>query len=533
MKFLLFTFVFWFSALVGWSQNLAPNAGFENYNSLPNNYCQWDHCVTWNNVNGNTGCGTSGTPDYYHTNSTGSVSLPNIGTGIDANSGNAIMGFLTWSGTLYPEYREYIAAPLTQPMIAGQVYTVSFYLANGDTPYYGYGSNNIGMHFSNGALSQISNEVINVIPQVEITNVFFSNNWQLFTFTFTPTSNFTHITIGNFKDDANTMAQMYYPNQGRAYYHIDDISIVTSGPNNTLTVSSDATICEGDSITLEANGDANNVYNWVDNAGPGNILWTDSIWTIAPTSTTTYNVYGSGDTVSVTVTVDPVPMVDLGNDTSFCSGGMLILDASYTGASYSWQDNSSGPSYSVMQAGTYWVDVSIGNCAASDTINVTLVDIPVVDLGVDTVICQGELYVLDASLTGAEYLWQDNSTLSTYTVTNPGMYWVTLNAGGCLASDTIQVDVESCVVILEMPNVFTPDGDGVNEQFIPVNIQGVETLNVIILNRWGQQVFESDNLLIEWDAFDVMDGTYFWMVRYTSSQDEEFVKTGFVQIIRK
>ena len=174
MKLFLFTFLFLLNASVSWSQNLAPNPGFENYSVLPSGFCQWNSCDIWNNVNGNTGCGLPGSPDYFHANAVGSVSLPNIGSGtvVNSNTGDAIMGFLTWSGNIFPDYREYIAAPLTQPMVTGQTYTVSFYLTNGNAPYYGYGSDNIGMYFSNGPLSQTSYEVINVVPQVEITSIF-------------------------------------------------------------------------------------------------------------------------------------------------------------------------------------------------------------------------------------------------------------------------------------------------------------------------------------------------------------------------
>ncbi|MFK7786207.1 MAG: hypothetical protein AB8B56_13895, partial [Crocinitomicaceae bacterium] len=280
-KRLLLLLALFLGGLYSHAQNIASNPSFESYSSLPTGYCQANNCNIWNNVNGTAGCGGHGSPDYYHTNAPSGPMLPNTsaGTVVSPYDGNAVMGFLTWSGSLSSNYREYVGAPLTQAMVAGQTYTVSFQLTNGQSPYYGCGSDNIGIHFSNGALTQAGGQVINVVPQVEITNVFFSHTWQFFTFTFTPTANFTHMTIGNFENDANTTTQVFYPQQAwaRAYYYIDDISITTSSP--ALIVSPDVTICEGDSTTLTASGDPNLSYSWADDNAPGTILWTDSVWT--------------------------------------------------------------------------------------------------------------------------------------------------------------------------------------------------------------------------------------------------------------
>src|SRR5438477_289376 len=84
------------------SQNLVTNGDFETYNYLPNSYCEWDACMYWSNVNGIKGCTGAGSPDYFHINASGGVKLPNTsaGTYLYPHTGNATMGFLTWSGSI-------------------------------------------------------------------------------------------------------------------------------------------------------------------------------------------------------------------------------------------------------------------------------------------------------------------------------------------------------------------------------------------------------------------------------------------------
>ena len=598
---IVFTLFITLLCTLSYGQNLVPNPSFESYNSLPDGYCQWNRCNVWNNVSGVVGCGSNASPDYYHVNAISAVTLPNTsaGTSLNPNTGDAIMGFLTWSGSLYPNFREYLSIQLSQTLVPGNTYEVSFYLSNGNTPYYGHGSNNIGLHFSNSQLTQPTNQVINVIPQIEITTVFFSHSWQLFTFNYTPTANLDYLTIGNFRDDNATSNQQFVNSTPRAYYFIDDVSIITTSNNPTIT--GDTSICLGDSTTLTVVGDTNNNYNWVDNLFPNVTLSSDSTLAVSPTIPTTYNVYTSTDTLSFTVNIDTPPTIDLGNDTTLCLGQTLILDASAPNATYLWQDNSTNPTFNVSQQGIYWVEltnicgtatdtinvtyfspqsVNLGNdtticqgqtltldafipnaaylwqdnsinsifdvsqpgtywvqitnnCGvASDTINVSYSQFPVVDLGNNLTLCEGETLTLDATTSNATYLWQDNSTQPILDVTELGIYWVEVTVANCSLTYTILIDNQDCEVILEIPNVFTPNNDGSNDLFVPVKSEGIASMNTMIFNRWGNKIFESDELLIEWNGEDVNDGTYFWIVNYVDIQGEAHQVKGHVTLLK-
>lgn len=215
------------------AQNLVSNYSFETNSGCPTGPCEWQRPTGWNNVNMLLGCGSYGTPDYYHTCGAGFSHLPNNGfLTCTPHTGNAVMGFLTWSGSLSPNFRELVSTRLVSPMIVGQSYSVSFWICNAFTPYYGGGSNHIGLDFSTTPLVQgggISN-VVSLTPEYEIPGVFFSSPWVNYTFTITPTAPWEYITFGNFYNDAATTATLFYVPAPyfRCYYFIDDVVIQTA-----------------------------------------------------------------------------------------------------------------------------------------------------------------------------------------------------------------------------------------------------------------------------------------------------------------
>jgi len=203
------------------AQNLVPNGGFEMFSVLPNNFGQTNRATGWNNVNGTYVAPPSSfaSPDFYHTGG----SVPNAFGQIAPFSGNAQMGFATFVFFI-PGFREYISTTLVSPLVPGTQYQVSFALTNGNNGDYSKSTNNIGVCFSPSPLFQLVNQPIPAVPQVEITTVVYHPNfWQTYTFFYTATSAFTRITIGNFRDDANTLQG--FGGASGAYYFIDEVVV--------------------------------------------------------------------------------------------------------------------------------------------------------------------------------------------------------------------------------------------------------------------------------------------------------------------
>jgi gliding motility-associated-like protein len=142
------------------------------------------------------------------------------------------------------------------------------------------------------------------------------------------------------------------------------------------------------------------------------------------------------------VVILPSPVVNLGNDTTFCNSPISkVLDAGNGFRSYLWQDNSANSVLSVNTAGTYSVNVTDYNdCSTADTIELQQYYY-YLNLK-DTTICQGDIIVLDAGNQFDSYLWQDKSDNQTYTAFLPGKYWVKVPSMCGPLTDTAEVTVK-------------------------------------------------------------------------------------------
>lgn len=143
---------------------------------------------------------------------------------------------------------------------------------------------------------------------------------------------------------------------------------------------------------------------------------------------------------SFTIDVLASPVVMLGNDTAMCAL-VAMLDAGNAGSAYLWSTMDTTQMLTVTASGMYSVDVTNSSgCMSSDSIQLTLNDPAVVDLGPDAGFC--ESVTLDAGNAGAAYLWNTSDTTQMITVTSSGTYEVEVTAvNGCTGVDTIMVTI--------------------------------------------------------------------------------------------
>lgn len=143
----------------------------------------------------------------------------------------------------------------------------------------------------------------------------------------------------------------------------------------------------------------------------------------------------------------PLPILATSPNDSICFGQSALITAD-TAAIYSWSSSETTQSISVFSSGDYWATVSNTQFAAcstiTDTVHITVMPLPAINLGSDTTICEGNQILLDASGTGSVYNWSTGSTATSVTVNNPGAYWVAVTSSfGCQKSDTIVVGIDS------------------------------------------------------------------------------------------
>jgi gliding motility-associated-like protein len=87
-----------------------------------------------------------------------------------------------------------------------------------------------------------------------------------------------------------------------------------------------------------------------------------------------------------------------------------------------------------------------------------------------------------------------------------------------------------------MPNIFTPNGDGKNDSFIPIEYKDVEEATIQIYNRWGKLVFESENVLSGWngriDGAKAAAGVYFYVLSYNGFSEITYQTSGYITLVR-
>ncbi|NQU33317.1 MAG: gliding motility-associated C-terminal domain-containing protein [Bacteroidetes bacterium] len=183
------------------------------------------------------------------------------------------------------------------------------------------------------------------------------------------------------------------------------------------------------------------------------------------------------------------------------------------------------PSHSYYAAGDYDIELIVvkdGGCTDTIVKNVTIYPYPIVDLGNDIDLPACSSVLLEAANPGASYLWstgETNETIELIDVPKDTAVWVVVNKHGCTGSDTVLIKVEEIQYQLYFPNAFTPNNDGKNDLFAPVgNTNNVTIYQLIIYNRWGQQIFESSNPDVGWDGKYNGNlstiGTYIYKVSY-------------------
>lgn len=227
----------------------------------------------------------------------------------------------------------------------------------------------------------------------------------------------------------------------------DTVSVLgfTAGPQPDL--GGDAEKCPGTTVQFDAGSGWQTVL-WSNGATTQTLdmFFTGLVWVEVEDSN------GCIGRDSVTVSEYTITPLSMSHDSNLCGQTILYTDDPY--AAYAWSTFDFGDSTVVDQSGTYSVTVTDGNgCDQEDSIDVTILEVPAVYLGNDTVIC-GEPVLLSSNIGGAAYLWNNGSTSSLLSVTQPGVYWLQVTSDeGCAGRDSIEV--EACVGITSPSSVWS------------------------------------------------------------------------------
>jgi hypothetical protein len=215
-------------------------------------------------------------------------------------------------------------------------------------------------------------------------------------------------------------------------------SFITTYAPPVVNLGNDTSLCGP--LVLDA-GNAGATYVWND-LSTNQTLQATNTGTYAVTVTNANNCTASDE---ISITIHPLPVVNLGNDTAICAGSTLLLDAQNPGDTYEWQDASTNQTFAASTSGIFAVTVTNTNaCSAADSIIISINPLPGVNLGADTTICAGSSLVLDAQNPGSTYLWNNGNLTQTLAANTAGLYYVQVtDMNGCANADTINMNIYS------------------------------------------------------------------------------------------
>ena len=322
-------------------------------------------------------------------------------------------------------------------------------------------------------------------------------------------------------------------------------SVVTIGalPTPTISVTPSSTLlCNGATATLTASSNLTN-YTWTGGSTNTNsiIVNATGLYTVGVT-----NACGSSS-AAITILASITPTLNLtSTSNTLCSNETATLTVTGGTQPYLWSNSTNTSSVVTTAGGT--VSVSSTNaCGTGSQTVVVNTSTVVVGLAGTPIIGSQPLTVsfTNSSLGASTYTWNyGNGTTSngsvpiSQTYTTVGTYTVSLsatNSSGCSDSQSILITVTNEPAGLVIPNVFTPNGDNVNDVFY-VKATNMKDFNCVIFDRWGLQLYSWSDVKGGWDGASggkvVTDGTYFYIINATDLDGKDIKKQGAITLLR-
>jgi gliding motility-associated-like protein len=255
----------------------------------------------------------------------------------------------------------------------------------------------------------------------------------------------------------------------------------------------------------------------------------------------TTNHFGCRDTVikSLEVWALPNAEISLTGKKEFCRGDSAILSINTT-HTVLWSTGEYSPIIRVMNSGKYRAIVLDNHfCTSKDSVNIIVHELPEIKVFPDdTLISLGSKIELQA-WGGILYNWTPENLLDNPDFSNPVAFPLETttftvtgeNQFGCQNSADVLVIVDKDYK-LDIHNLFSPNGDGVNDVW-NIGLSLYEDNEVVIYNRWGVEVFRQKNYADNWDAMykgePLPEGSYYYMISFENSDK---VYNGSVSILR-
>ncbi len=277
------------------------------------------------------------------------------------------------------DQRSFLTIPLLTPVTPGQTYCASFDVSLAELS--GIALDEIGLYFSN----DVPTNILGSSPQITSGNEEILDEkdaWTTISGSFTASSEFEFVTIGNFATNANT--NTFIQPQGImsnvAYYYLDNIRLITT----EISIPENVVVCQGESTELFATSDFCE-HEWVNVDNPNDILSAGASVIVSPESTTTYRYAGLNGNCSAEALVEVVviPAPSAGEDRNLCPNESLLIALSGidNATDIVWSPNNgidvsdpANPVFTTTETTTYTVSVTYpeaSDCPTTDEITIT------------------------------------------------------------------------------------------------------------------------------------------------------------------
>ena len=352
---------------------------------------------------------------------------------------------------------------------------------------------------------------------------------------------------------------------------VQSVKVSVNPPLSVGLTTSSSNVCDGSSAVLTANASGGNggpyTYSWQPGAGSGPVM------NITPTGNTTYTVIINDNcgtpiaTAAIPVTVSPLPTVGLSADKLSNCGAPFCVQFTETSSaacnSIVWKfgdsDSSSvsNPTHCFQSSGSFDVSVKCTDAKGCSTttkvsnlINVYPRPKAEYTYSPDVLIQGSGIDFINQSTGAINYFWHFNDPSSgpdsISILTNPihtfkdtGLFCVKLFAASLNCADStikcLKVN-EKCTMPTDIPNVFSPNEDGMNDLF-NIKTTGLSELICTVYNRWGMKIYEYNAVHTGWDGRTFSDnkapvGTYFYILNATCISGDRKEGKGFVELMR-
>jgi gliding motility-associated-like protein len=388
------------------------------------------------------------------------------------------------------EYREYAGNGLKKQLSLGKTYCVTYYVSLAE--YSRYACSNIGVIFSQDSIVD-HNPIFPPTPIVsnpsfESTSIILDTiNWTKIEGLYYATGTERFITLGNFRPDANTNNVQVKPlmplsNDNAAYYYIDDVSVVEINSANASAKDTLISRCISDSVMLGTDSTEFATYTWQSSAaGLAALSCTNCPNPIAkPQITTKYyltKVQCSATTMdSVTVVVlTPNTQANAGTNQLICEGDIIQIGTkdSLAYTSYAWMPTTG---------------LSCTNCATP-------------------------------------YANPNATTI----------YNLTRQECNVITTSNVKIIIDDCNPTYTVPNVFTPNYDGVNDTWGVTfsSSKYIKNFQMQIYNRWGLLIYQTNSGYstpnIKWDGHttagsECTNGVYYYIISFDKNEEKVELK---------